>query len=577
MQETKEETKLIEPKLINQVIGQPKAVEAVKRAASAHRNLLFIGLPGTGKSMLGKSLSEMLGSRDLFDVISKHNADDASKPKIEMVPAGDGETQLKEEAILITKMIQQYNYFTLLGLLVILATAMTFILINTSLVLIDVLFSMLLAITWIMYRQRSASSKLRQRSALIISNKPDVVPFVDASGSSYNILLGDVKHDPYQSGGLETPPHHLLVPGLVHKAHGGVLYIDEIGTLDAETQFHLLTALQDRTFPIEGRGENSSGSVVKTNPIPCNFTLVAAGNIETLELLHPALRSRIQGFGMEVLMESHLRIASPKDIDSMFRQLIQQELSDHSIEFDESSIKGLGQIAEQMGKRDGYMTLQFRELGGIIRSAFDQASFNKQNQISYADVIDAYQKQIPIEHQLELQSQRSRINESAMYWDSSCCWNQNSENSQSTYHLIRSSTHSSDNPELDVLKQITQEISKRENIEEDIPFSISSSRDISSNSGNTIPASVIALFVAKLYNLKLPQNFLIIGSVDHNLKPQPIFNLAFNLIHAKQCGFVSIYCMVREDYRVFKNEEKDVTIVKSYEELVNLLKANFGG
>ena len=41
--------------------------------------------------------------------------------------------------------------------------------------------------------------------------------------------------------------------------------------------------------------------------IPCDFILVAAGNLDTIERMHPALRSRIRGYGYEVFMD--------KDID----------------------------------------------------------------------------------------------------------------------------------------------------------------------------------------------------------------------------------------------------------------------
>ncbi|MCX8175259.1 MAG: ATP-binding protein, partial [Candidatus Micrarchaeota archaeon] len=39
-------------RLIDQVIGQDEAVKIVKKAAAQRRNVLMLGSPGTGKSML---------------------------------------------------------------------------------------------------------------------------------------------------------------------------------------------------------------------------------------------------------------------------------------------------------------------------------------------------------------------------------------------------------------------------------------------------------------------------------------------------------------------------------------------
>ena len=57
-------------------------------------------------------------------------------------------------------------------------------------------------------------------------------------------LLGDVRHDPFQSGGMETPAYD-RVERAIHRAHGGVLFIDEINLLRLEEQQALLTAMQE--------------------------------------------------------------------------------------------------------------------------------------------------------------------------------------------------------------------------------------------------------------------------------------------------------------------------------------------
>src|SRR3989338_7502369 len=69
------------------------------------------------------------------------------------------------------------------------------------------------------------------------------------------------------SGGLGTPAYERVIGGLIHKANGGVLFIDEIATLQPHSQQELLTALQEKKYPITGQSERSAGAMVRTEPI----------------------------------------------------------------------------------------------------------------------------------------------------------------------------------------------------------------------------------------------------------------------------------------------------------------------
>ena len=42
--------------------------------------------------------------------------------------------------------------------------------------------------------------------------------------------------------------------------------------------------------------------MVRSEPLPTDFILIAAGNVETIKNMHPALRSRIRGYGYEIYM-----------------------------------------------------------------------------------------------------------------------------------------------------------------------------------------------------------------------------------------------------------------------------------
>ena len=59
--------------LVDQVIGQEQGVEIVRKAAEQKRHVMLIGDPGTGKSMLARSISELLPKEELQDVLVYHN------------------------------------------------------------------------------------------------------------------------------------------------------------------------------------------------------------------------------------------------------------------------------------------------------------------------------------------------------------------------------------------------------------------------------------------------------------------------------------------------------------------------
>src|SRR5437879_12090536 len=62
--------------------------------------------------------------------------------------------------------------------------------------------------------------------------------------------------------------------------------------------------MQEKKCSIVGQSERSSGAMVKTEAVPCDFILVAAGNLDAVQGMHPALRSRIRGYGYEIYMKS---------------------------------------------------------------------------------------------------------------------------------------------------------------------------------------------------------------------------------------------------------------------------------
>lgn len=352
-------------KLIDQVIGQDHAVEVIKKAAVQRRHVMMIGSPGTGKSMLAKGMAELLPKEELVDILVYPNSDDNNNPVIRTVAAGRGKQIVAAHKVEAKKKIQFRN--TLLMLLII-------GIIGYSFIINQILFGILAAaFVFIALRYSNPREEAMVPKLLVSNDTKNIAPFIDATGSHAGALLGDVRHDPFQSGGLETPSHDRVEAGAIHRSNGGVLFIDEINTLDPHSQQNLLTALQEGEFPITGQSERSSGAMVRTEPVPCKFVMVAAGNLDAIQGMHPALRSRIRGYGYEVYMAESME-DTPENQQKYVRFVAQEVKNDGKIpHFDQSAIDEVIREARRRSNRKGHLTLKLRDMGGLIRVAGDIA------------------------------------------------------------------------------------------------------------------------------------------------------------------------------------------------------------
>jgi len=244
---------------------------------------------------------------------------------------------------------------------------------------------------------------------LVAHEKNDPPPFIDATAAHSGALLGDVRHDPFQSAGLETPPHQLVEAGAIHRAHKGVLYIDEINTLSLPSQQHLLTAIQEKKFQITGQSERSFGAMVKTEPASCDFILVSAGNLDALRGMHPALRSRIRGYGYEIYLNSTMD-DSDENREKLIRFVAQEIKKDEKIpHFNKEAVAEIIHEAQRRAGRKGKLSLRLRELGGLVRVAGDIAYDTGEKLVTQQHVIQAKLSARSLEQQVvdrALESQR---------------------------------------------------------------------------------------------------------------------------------------------------------------------------
>ncbi len=162
----------------------------------------------------------------------------------------------------------------------------------------------------------------------IIKNRPGSVfspeaPFIEVDGTTLrwdpreatNPLLGSV-HDPiYQGARKELAEEGIPEPklGLVSEAHGGILFIDEIGDMDPYLQNKLLKVMEDKRVFFESSYYDPHDQRIPRyikqmfeQGVPADFILIGA-TTRPREDISPAFRSRCMEVYFEPLSAEHIR------------------------------------------------------------------------------------------------------------------------------------------------------------------------------------------------------------------------------------------------------------------------------
>lgn len=158
-----------------------------------------------------------------------------------------------------------------------------------------------------------------------------------------NPLLGSV-HDPiYQGTKRDLAETGIPEPklGLVTEAHGGVLFIDEIGELDEMLQNKLLKVLEDKRVEFSSsyydpEDENTPKYIkyLFENGAPADFVLIGATTREPSEI-NPALRSRCTEVYFEPLTSINIQQIVENAADKLNIQLeegVSELISRYTIE-----------------------------------------------------------------------------------------------------------------------------------------------------------------------------------------------------------------------------------------------------
>jgi len=183
-------------------------------------------------------------------------------------------------------------------------------------------------------------------------------------------LIGSV-HDPIYQGAGPMGMAGIPQPkaGAVTKAHGGILFIDEIGELHPTQINKLLKVMEDRKVLLESAYYNSEDTNIPAhihdifqNGLPADFRMVGATTREP-EQIAPAIRSRC--------------------LEIFFRQLLPEEIEKIAL----NAVHKIGMFLEpgavEVVKK--YVT-NGREAVNIIQLAAGIAITEERNEIKIADI-----------------------------------------------------------------------------------------------------------------------------------------------------------------------------------------------
>ncbi len=207
-------------------------------------------------------------------------------------------------------------------------------------------------------------------------------PFVEVDATTLRFdergiadpLMGTV-HDPIYQGagplgiaGIPQPK-----PGAVTKAHGGILFIDEIGELHPIQMNKLLKVLEDRKVFLESAYYNRDDRNVPRhihdifqNGLPADFRLIGATTRQPEEL-PPAIRSRC--------LEIFFRDLSPQEIGAIAANAARRvhfTLDPGALEvvmtFAQNGREGVNmvQIAAGIAQTEGRKTLEVEEMEWVV-------------------------------------------------------------------------------------------------------------------------------------------------------------------------------------------------------------------
>ncbi|MCP4715195.1 MAG: hypothetical protein GY868_08770 [Deltaproteobacteria bacterium] len=355
---------------IENVIFQDRAKKAIRKIAQNRGHILMVGRPGTGKSLLANMFQEVL-DRSLGDYLRPRDAiigypgKDKNNVRIAYANPESIDKRIEQTRQEIQDAANSMEKFNLSEQIKSVRKVKHILLAATGVSIIAGIFfppafiaTGLTGIGAIFMFMQENNHKVQEKiqgetlngAKHDLKHLQDMIPEIlydprkdrdlmaKISEPDARNMKGGFRHDPYQSGNLQTPIQKRAFLGAHAKAP--IIYVDELKTLvKAGYMSSMLEIMQNKEYSLEGGSNTGSGAADRSeNQIKADNIIVACCNHDTLDYLQSegdgAFLSRIEDRGEIVELESAVQ-ESPETILQV-AQYIKQETINLSRDFHET-------------------------------------------------------------------------------------------------------------------------------------------------------------------------------------------------------------------------------------------------
>lgn len=376
-------------------------------------------------------------------------------------------------------------------------------------------------------------------------------------------LIGSV-HDPiYQGAGpLGTAGIPQPKPGAVTKAHGGILFIDEIGELHPIEMNKLLKVMEDRKVFLDSAYYNSEDpnmpayiKEVFDNGLPADFRLIGATTRNPEEIC-PAIRSRCVEIFFRSLLQEEIELIAENAIDKVNFKI--EEKAKRLVGKYASNGRdavSLIQLASGIALNDGRDTVNINDIEWVIEngqySPRPEKNIPKDPQIGYVNGLAVYGANMGTIMEIEatavkVNSRKGKLTIAGIVEEEEI----NSANKK----LIRKSTARGS---VENVLAVLQKIFNIDCDEYDIHINFPGGMPVD---GPSAGISMVTAVYSSMVGIPVDNKVAMTGEISLHGKVKPIGGVNAKISAAKKAGAKTIIIPKENWQETFQNE-KDVNIV----------------